>query len=142
MPSLTLDEIKNPDQLKAWIDAGETIDLRESDRVVAQIIPKVRAEEPKASASTAVSLPDFEARQKKLFGDRIFDPVQDGETVELCEEERIFTRIIPEAQSQPTERFIPLPPDKWPDFRARAKKILGDRVLPGSDLLIEERGRY
>jgi hypothetical protein len=31
---------------------------------------------------------------------------------------------------------------KLPDFEARRKKIFGDRVLPGADLVIEERGRY
>jgi hypothetical protein len=31
---------------------------------------------------------------------------------------------------------------KWPDFHALARKILGDRVLPGADLVIKERGRY
>jgi len=29
-----------------------------------------------------------------------------------------------------------------PDFAARRKKILGDRILPGADLVIAERGRY
>jgi hypothetical protein len=29
-----------------------------------------------------------------------------------------------------------------PDFAARAKKIFGDRILPGADIVIEERGRY
>ena len=31
---------------------------------------------------------------------------------------------------------------KLADFSARRKNIFGDRVLPGADLLIEERGRY
>jgi len=30
---------------------------------------------------------------------------------------------------------------EWPDFEARAKAILGDRILPGSALLVEERER-
>ena len=33
-------------------------------------------------------------------------------------------------------------PVKWPDFAARRKKIFGDRILPGADIVIEERGRY
>jgi hypothetical protein len=28
---------------------------------------------------------------------------------------------------------------KWPNFAARRREIIGDRVLPGADLLIEER---
>jgi len=31
---------------------------------------------------------------------------------------------------------------EWPDFAARRKKMFGDRVLPGADIVIEERGRY
>jgi hypothetical protein len=30
----------------------------------------------------------------------------------------------------------------WPDFTALRREIIGDRTLPGADLLIEERGRY
>jgi antitoxin (DNA-binding transcriptional repressor) of toxin-antitoxin stability system len=57
-----------------------------------------------------------------------------GSTVELRERDRVIARIVPENQE---ER-----PVKWPDFAARAKKIFGNRVLPGADLVIEERGRY
>ena len=57
-----------------------------------------------------------------------------GKTVELRERDRVIARIVPEEQESG--------PVKWPDFKARRKKILGDRVLPGADLLIEERGRY
>jgi hypothetical protein len=31
---------------------------------------------------------------------------------------------------------------EWPDFEALVKEIIGDRVLPGADLLIQERERY
>ncbi len=56
-----------------------------------------------------------------------------GKTVELRERDRVIGRIVPErSQDKPVE---------WPDFEARAKKILGDRILPGADLLIEERER-
>jgi antitoxin (DNA-binding transcriptional repressor) of toxin-antitoxin stability system len=57
-----------------------------------------------------------------------------GNTVELRERDRVIARIVPEGQSAT--------PAKWPDFAARAKKVLGDRVLPGADLVIQERGRY
>jgi antitoxin (DNA-binding transcriptional repressor) of toxin-antitoxin stability system len=58
-----------------------------------------------------------------------------GNTVELRERNRVIARIVPASQSVP-------PLGEWPDFEARAKKILGDRILPGADLVIEERGRY
>jgi antitoxin (DNA-binding transcriptional repressor) of toxin-antitoxin stability system len=57
-----------------------------------------------------------------------------GTTVELRDREKVIARIVPEdADGRPA---------KPPDFAARRKKIFGDRVLPGADLLIEERGRY
>ena len=60
--------------------------------------------------------------------------LQAGKTVELRERDRIIARIVPAQQSPQVV--------KWPDFSVRRKNIFGDRVLPGSDLLIEERGRY
>jgi len=57
-----------------------------------------------------------------------------GKTVELRERDLLIARIVPEKQEQTAVQ--------WPDFTARAKEILGDRVLPGGDIVIEERGRY
>jgi antitoxin (DNA-binding transcriptional repressor) of toxin-antitoxin stability system len=57
-----------------------------------------------------------------------------GNTVELRERDRVIARIVPEKQKTA--------PVQYPDFAVRRKKIFGDRVLPGADLLIEERGRY
>jgi antitoxin (DNA-binding transcriptional repressor) of toxin-antitoxin stability system len=56
-----------------------------------------------------------------------------GKTVELREREQVIGRIVP----------VPSPaPRKYPDFAAMRKEIFGDRILPGADLVIEERGRY
>jgi antitoxin (DNA-binding transcriptional repressor) of toxin-antitoxin stability system len=57
-----------------------------------------------------------------------------GKTVELRERDRVIAHIVPENQEEK--------PVKWPDFAARRKKIFGDRILPGADIVIEERGRY
>jgi antitoxin (DNA-binding transcriptional repressor) of toxin-antitoxin stability system len=57
-----------------------------------------------------------------------------GKTVELRERERVIARIVPVPSLQP--------PRNYPDFAARRKEIFGDRILPGADLVIEERGRY
>jgi len=73
--SINLRELRNTKQLKAWLKAGKTVELRERDTVLARIVP--------------------ESTEKK--------------------------------------------PVEWPDFEARRKAIFGDRVLPGADLLIEER---
>ncbi len=56
-----------------------------------------------------------------------------GKTVELRERDQLIARIVPE----PDERKKPV---KYPDFAARAKKILGDRILP--NVILEDRGRY
>ena len=57
-----------------------------------------------------------------------------GKTVELRDRNKVIGRIIPAGQREMTVEL--------PDFAARRKKIFGDRVLPGADLVIEERGRY
>jgi len=56
-----------------------------------------------------------------------------GKTVELRERDRLIARIVPEKEE-------PKAPVEWPDFAARAKEILGDRVLP--NLILEDRGRF
>jgi antitoxin (DNA-binding transcriptional repressor) of toxin-antitoxin stability system len=57
-----------------------------------------------------------------------------GKTVELRERDEVIARIVPEGS--------PPPPRDWPDFAALRKEIFGDRILPGADVVIEERGRY
>ncbi len=54
-----------------------------------------------------------------------------GKTVELRERNRLIGKIVPERPSAAKRAR--------PDFAAMRKEILGDRVLPGADLLIEER---
>ena len=56
-----------------------------------------------------------------------------GKTVELRERNRLIGRIVPEAPAADKRA--------WPDFAARRREILGDRILPGADLVIEERER-
>lgn len=62
--------------------------------------------------------------------------LRSGQTVELRDRDRVIARIVPAGKSPK--------PVKWPDFAALRKEIFGDRMLPGSDLVIEERerGRY
>jgi antitoxin (DNA-binding transcriptional repressor) of toxin-antitoxin stability system len=57
-----------------------------------------------------------------------------GKIVELRERDEVIARIVPKGS--------PPEPGDWPDFAAVRKEILGDRVLPGADLVIKERGRY
>ena len=60
--------------------------------------------------------------------------LRQGNTVELRERDKVIAHIVPEKNEEK--------PVQWPDFAARRKKIFGDRVLPGADIVIEERGRY
>jgi antitoxin (DNA-binding transcriptional repressor) of toxin-antitoxin stability system len=60
--------------------------------------------------------------------------LRQGNTVELRERDQVIAHIVPEKQEEK--------PVQWPDFAARRKKIFGNRVLPGADIVIEERGRY
>jgi len=46
----------------------------------------------------------------------------------------VIARIVPAAQQEAAGEL--------PDFAARRENIFGNRVLPGADLVIEERGRY
>lgn len=56
-----------------------------------------------------------------------------GKPVELYDRKTLIARIVPEKQSKNRNR--------WPDFESQAREVLGDRVLPGSDLVIAERGQ-
>jgi antitoxin (DNA-binding transcriptional repressor) of toxin-antitoxin stability system len=56
-----------------------------------------------------------------------------AKTVELRERDTVIARIVPVASPAKSARF--------PDFAAMRREILGDRILPGADLLIEERER-
>jgi len=65
---------------------------------------------------------------------RLKQTLRAGKTIELSDRNEVIATIVPKRKEPQTV--------KWPDFEARAKEILGDRILPGADLLIEERGRY
>ncbi len=54
-----------------------------------------------------------------------------GKTVELRERDKLIACIVPVA--------LPAKTRKYPDFAAMRREIFGDRILPGADLLIEER---
>lgn len=73
---MTISDLRDASRIRACLDAGETIELRESDRIVAQIIPKTESKEMTQSAP-AFKMPDFEARHRRLFGDRVFNAVDD-----------------------------------------------------------------
>jgi antitoxin (DNA-binding transcriptional repressor) of toxin-antitoxin stability system len=70
MPSVNLRQLRDTRRLKAWLRAGNTVELRERDRVIARIVPEKQDGRP-------VHYPDFAARRKKIFGDRVLPIVDD-----------------------------------------------------------------
>ena len=69
MPSVNMRQLRETRRLKAWLRAGATVELRERDKV-ARIVPETAEEKP-------AKWPDFEARAKKIFGDRVLNVVDD-----------------------------------------------------------------
>jgi antitoxin (DNA-binding transcriptional repressor) of toxin-antitoxin stability system len=59
--------------------------------------------------------------------------LQEGKTVDLRDRSHTIARIVP-------VRIDEAPKD--PDFAARRRKIFGKRQVPGSDIVISERGRF
>ena len=70
MPSINLRQLRDTRRLKAWLRAGSTVELRERDKVIARIVPEKAEEKP-------VEWPDFEARARKIFGNRVLTVVDD-----------------------------------------------------------------
>ena len=64
MPTVNARQLRNTRKLKAWLRAGKTVVLQERNKVIAHIVP---ATEQGASGE----LPDFAARRKNIFGDRV-----------------------------------------------------------------------
>ncbi len=68
MPSVNLRELRDTRQLLTWLEAGEVVELRKRNRVVGRIIPESPRTKP-------VEWPDFAARLKEQFGDRMIPAV-------------------------------------------------------------------
>jgi antitoxin (DNA-binding transcriptional repressor) of toxin-antitoxin stability system len=68
MHSLNIRQLRDTRRLKTWLRAGNTVELRERDRVIARIVPERQEASP-------VQYPDFAARRKKIFGDRVLPAV-------------------------------------------------------------------
>jgi hypothetical protein len=65
MPTVNMRELRDTRRLKAWLKAGKTVELRDRDTVIGRIVPERSEKQPK-------EWPDFEARAKAIFGDRVF----------------------------------------------------------------------
>jgi hypothetical protein len=69
MPSVNLRELRNTRQLKIWLKAGETVELRERNCVLGTIVPDKPMVQP-------AERPDFAARRRAIFGDRTINAVE------------------------------------------------------------------
>jgi antitoxin (DNA-binding transcriptional repressor) of toxin-antitoxin stability system len=70
MPSVNFRQLRDTRQLLSWLEAGEVVELRKRNRVVARIVPETPRTQP-------VEWPDFEARAREIFGDRVLNAVDD-----------------------------------------------------------------
>jgi antitoxin (DNA-binding transcriptional repressor) of toxin-antitoxin stability system len=68
MPSVNIRQLRDTKRLKTWLRAGRTVELRERDKVIARIVPERQEEKP-------AKWPDFEARAREIFGDRVLPNV-------------------------------------------------------------------
>lgn len=57
---MNLRQLRDTRQLKEWLRAGETVELRERDTVLGQITP----------VEVKRVIPDFRSRAREIFGDR------------------------------------------------------------------------
>ena len=78
-------------------------------------------------------MPDMNIRQLRNTR-RLKAWLRAGKTVELRERNRVIARTVPERSSAESR--------SWPDFGARVRKIFGTRILPGADLVAEDRDRF
>ena len=69
MPSVNMRQLRDTRRLKAWLRAGKTVELRDRDKPIARIVPEKQEEKP-------VKYPDFAARRRKIFGDRVIPAVE------------------------------------------------------------------
>jgi antitoxin (DNA-binding transcriptional repressor) of toxin-antitoxin stability system len=69
MPSVNLRQLRDTKQLLTWLEAGEVVELRKRNAVVARIVPESPRIKP-------VEWPDFAARLKQNFGDRMIPAVE------------------------------------------------------------------
>ncbi len=68
MREITMRQLRDTRQIERWLEAGEKLRLRKRNRPLAEITPISQA--PGKTKS-----PDFEARQRKIFGDRVLNAV-------------------------------------------------------------------
>ena len=70
MQSITLRQLRDTRQVKAWLKAGVQIEVRERNLVLGDLVPRT------PPRPQSVEWPDFEARLKRNFGGRMIPAVE------------------------------------------------------------------
>ena len=70
MPTVNMRGLRDTAKLKAWLREGQSIELRDRNRVIGRIVPETEK-------ATEVEWPDFAGQMKEIFGDRVFTAVDD-----------------------------------------------------------------
>ena len=70
MQSITLRQLRDTRQVKAWLKAGVHIEVRERNLVLGDLVPRTPPQ------PSPVEWPDFEARLKRNFDDRMIPAVE------------------------------------------------------------------
>lgn len=63
MPSVNIRQLRDTRRLKELLSAGQTVELRERQKVIARIVPAQGQPGPE-------DWPDFASRRRKIFGKR------------------------------------------------------------------------
>jgi antitoxin (DNA-binding transcriptional repressor) of toxin-antitoxin stability system len=66
MQSITLRQLRDTRQVKAWLKAGVHIEVRERNEVIGDLVPRT------PPTPNPVEWPDFAARRRAIFGDYVF----------------------------------------------------------------------
>ena len=64
MQTITLRQLRDTKQVKEWLRAGIHIEVRERGEVIGDLVPRTPPSPPPA-------LPDFAARRRRIFGDKV-----------------------------------------------------------------------
>jgi hypothetical protein len=70
MQSITLRQLRDTRQVKAWLKAGVHIEVRERNEVLGDLVPRT------PPTPRPAEWPDFEARLKSIYGDRMIPAVE------------------------------------------------------------------
>jgi hypothetical protein len=70
MQSITLRQLRDTRKVKAWLRAGIHIEVRERNEVLGDLVPRT------PPTPSPVEWPDFEARLKAIYGDRMIPAVE------------------------------------------------------------------